>query len=1488
MTPQKIRKPLLVIVVALILPAALQGDIGILGYLYTEPAGQCLYGCDTCYSNYDGVIWDQLDVSVGPGYAAGLYSVRLLYYNSAGLPDHTGNIDVHVATDGTYTAGPEFNWPSLYGGYSRYYETWETNGGPNANFSVNGDLMYFAGSVCGGSGQIYHGFVSIQIGDPLGTFTKSDDRKSGGDQCDPSAARGMARYSAHSMLASLNIEDTPIGYTPPRGPAINFTVSYNQRDVQPPGTFSYSNLGPKWSFNWLSYIKDDPNNASANVTVFVPGGGTEVYSGFDSGSQSYVPDHQSQAVLVRTSSTSYEKRFPDGSKQVYSQTDGSSAYPRKVYMTQWIDPAGNGVTIGFDSSFRITTITDSLGQVTTLFYELPADPLKITKVTEPFPTGRFATFSYTNGQLTTITDEIGIQSQFTYTPGTNFINSLQTPYGTSNFSTGQSGTNKWIEMTDPLGGKERVEYRDNAPGISASDPAATVPAGFTNSSLAIANTFYWNKKSTEMYPPANGVYDYTKARIIHWVVNPDGTFTGIAASEKAPLENRVWYAYAGQSDTNHAGPSANPNQIARVFGDGSTQLSQFSYNSIGKVTQSTDPVGRVTSYTYDSNNIDLLTVRQNTGSNNDLLRTLTYNSLHEALTDKDAAGQTTTYTYNASGQILTVQNAKNETTTYAYGDGTTGRPIGYLTSITSPPFNNVSAITTFTYDSANRVRTLTDSDGYTVTTDYDNFDRPTQLTYPDGTNQQFQYSQDFGQGLVTILDLTKSKDRRGLWTTRHYNANRQMDSITDPLNRTTQFGWCSCGSLTTITDPRNQVTTFNRDLEGRVYQKVFADNTAINYLYDGQTAANAVGASSRLKSSTDAKNQKTNYSYFADDNIQQITYTNTSGQPLSPPTPSVSFTYDSNYNRVKTIIDGTGTTTYGYNPIAVPPALGAGQLASMDGSLANDTITFGYDQLGRVTSRSINGAANSTTWTFDSLGRMSSTANKLGTFNYAYANVTDRLSSMTYPDGGSTVYSYFPNALDNRLQEIKNQTSSNALISQFDYTYDAEGQILSWTKNYPGLSPAPQRFDLGYDNADQLTSAPLKNASTNALIKQYTYGYDLAANRTSELVGTTTTTSTPNIVNEIVSQSGGANRTLTYDANGSLINDGSSRTFEWDGANRLVTINYTGTNNRTEFSYDGLNRLVKIVEKTRSRITSTRKFVWCGMEKCEFRDASDAVTLFVYPQGQFSGKTPYFYTRDHLGSIREMRSGSGKGAIVARFDYDPFGRSTSMISNTLPDFNFTGLYRHSTSNLDLAVYRAYDPDLGRWLSRDPIGESGGVNLYSYVNNMVMNAIDGDGLDAIVLLAPNAVRRAGHIAILVGSNDTGWTYYSRNGYGGWPFTGDSVRKSYDTYEDFKNDTAESSRYSAAYHLRTNDDLDSLMKMYGDEHYNDRYHSIIPPSNNCADLTEEILAIGGNRISGYNQVPALFPPYFNFASPEVPNILWFNILRSSRGRVWNVLP
>src|SRR5205823_3053077 len=118
-------------------------------------------------------------------------------------------------------------------------------------------------------------------------------------------------------------------------------------------------------------------------------------------------------------------------------------------------------------------------------------------------------------------------------------------------------------------------------------------------------------------------------------------------------------------------------------------------------------------------------------------------------------------------------------------------------------------------------------------------------------------------------------------------------------------------------------------------------------------------------------------------------------------------------------------------------------------------------------------------------------------------------------------------------------------------------------------------------------------------------------------------------------------------------------------------INYTGTTERSEFMYDGLSRLVKIVEKTGSTINSTKKFVWLGNEQCEIRNATDAVTLRMYPQGHYSSSAPFYYTHDHLSSVREVFKADG--TVTARYDYDPYGRTTVSSSGSTTDFDFAGL-----------------------------------------------------------------------------------------------------------------------------------------------------------------------------------------------------------------------
>ena len=246
----------------------------------------------------------------------------------------------------------------------------------------------------------------------------------------------MATYSFHLMLASLRITDTPVSYAPPYGFPVPFTVTYCQREASQPSVFNYTNFGPQWNCNWISFITDDPSNP-ATASEATPGGGTILFSftGQSNGKYVFAPQFDTSQQLSRpTTGLPYTVVNADGSQEIYGLSDGSTAAPRKVFLTQFIDPSGNATTLTYDGQFRITAITDALGRQITLSYNLGRrSAFKVTQATDPF--GRTATFSYdVSGRLIQIQDAIGIQSKFTYEGASTFINALTTPYGTTTFT----------------------------------------------------------------------------------------------------------------------------------------------------------------------------------------------------------------------------------------------------------------------------------------------------------------------------------------------------------------------------------------------------------------------------------------------------------------------------------------------------------------------------------------------------------------------------------------------------------------------------------------------------------------------------------------------------------------------------------------------------------------------------------------------------------------------------------------------------------------------------------------------------------------------------------------------------------------------------------------------------------------------------------------------------------------------------------------------
>ena len=262
------------------------------------------------------------------------------------------------------------------------------------------------------------------------------------------------------------------------------------------------------------------------------------------------------------------------------------------------------------------------------------------------------------------------------------------------------------------------------------------------------------------------------------------------------------------------GSSKQPERSGRVLDDGTSQISETTYNQHGHVMERSirwaPRIVHVCRKRYRSPRI-----RQTTGAINNLLLTYSnYTATHVPQTITDAAGQSTTITYSAAGQILTVTNAKGETSTNVFDAN------GFLQSVTRPV---TGATTIYPYNSIGRTRTVTDSDGYVVTLDYDALDRPTRTTYPDSTYDEIVYDR---------LDRGATPRPAGSLGITRYDAMRRVTATTDPAGRTIHQIWCACGSLDTLIDAKGQKTSWQRDVQGRVTSEVRADGTtATIYAY---------------------------------------------------------------------------------------------------------------------------------------------------------------------------------------------------------------------------------------------------------------------------------------------------------------------------------------------------------------------------------------------------------------------------------------------------------------------------------------------------------------------------------------------------------------------------------------------------------------------------------------------------------------------------------
>jgi RHS repeat-associated protein len=752
-----------------------------------------------------------------------------------------------------------------------------------------------------------------------------------------------------------------------------------------------------------------------------------------------------------------------------------------------------------------------------------------------------------------------------------------------------------------------------------------------------------------------------------------------------------------------------------------TGTATYTYNQFAEVLTRTDQLNGVTTNTYDVTG-NLLTTKD--ALNN--TTTFTYDARGQLLTMTNALGKVTTLTWDTSGRLTQVKDALNNTTDFAYDAR------ARLTSTT----NALTFVTSYAYAAAGRLNKITRPDNTFISFTYDLAGRRTKIT--DALNNSTNFAYDGAYRLTTLTDaalkttsysydlmsnLTGTTDALAHTTSYEYDDfNRLIKTIYPPaivggarLQETVEYD--AAGNITKRTDTAGHITSLAYDNANRLLTVTDPALQLTQYEYNGRSNVVAV---------VDALNQRYTFDYDA---LSRVTAATRAGLQMS-------FAYDAVGNRTGRTDYNNMTTSYTYDElnrltkITYPDAstvnYGYDKLSQMTSAAnVNGTVSFVYDSLGRATSTTdvwgqvLNytydandrrtklsfGATTNATYVYDVVNRLTKitdSGNLAVTFAY---DAVSKLTSKTLPNGVAATYTY--DGLD-RLTRSK-EAKGNTVIADNQYSYNNAGDI---TQNIDQSGT----HGFGYDAIDRLTSATYTGTPNES------YAYDGVGNRTSShksaIYGYQ-----PN--NRLVNT---ASASYIYNNNGNLISktEGTSTTqYVWDFENRLTQV-VTQSSGSVTYKYDALGRRI---QRTPSTGVSTN-FIYDRQDVV--KDINSDGTTIEYLNGPgidnkirqkgSSTATTYYFSQDHLGSTTALTGTTGK--LVERITYDGYGNSAS---STRTRYGYTGRERDTLTGLMYYRARFYDPQLGRFISEDPIGLFGGINSYAYVENNPLRFIDPEGL-----------------------------------------------------------------------------------------------------------------------------------------------------------------
>jgi RHS repeat-associated protein len=436
-------------------------------------------------------------------------------------------------------------------------------------------------------------------------------------------------------------------------------------------------------------------------------------------------------------------------------------------------------------------------------------------------------------------------------------------------------------------------------------------------------------------------------------------------------------------------------------------------------------------------------------------------------------------------------------------------------------------------------------------------------------------------------------------------------------------------------------------------------------------------------------------------------------------------------NRRTNMVDGVGTTVYAYTT--------GDQLLTEDGPWASDTVTNTYVNrlrtslaLAQPTGFWTNG------FTYDAAARLSNVVMSAGTFAYTYqAGLPSRLPINLLLPNTSFITNIYD--VDARLTgTYLKKNDGTTVLDSYVYAYDPANERTNLTR------ADASTVAYSYDPIGQLKIA---DSSVNTEDRGYTY--DAAWNLNWRTNNGSSSQFKVNVLNELTNAPSPVGA-QTYDSNGNLIYatnhigvQNRIYLYSYDDENRLIELIRTNgiSVTLTDFIYDGLGRLRERLEYTPCdpdappgcdwNLVSDTRYIYDGWRVIQERDGSNTPQVTYtrgsdlsgtiegacgiggllarsssYSGGTGSWSTSHYYFADGNGNVTYLVDSSQ--ALAASYRYDPFGNTISS-SGSLAAANvyrFSSKEQHVVSGMYYYGYRFYDPNLQRWINRDPLGEFG--------------------------------------------------------------------------------------------------------------------------------------------------------------------------------------